>query len=317
MDSSWNQMTFWVSKGFPGAPPGDLPIARRCVLLAAACIVSEPFMARQRTVFFVSDRTGITAETLGNTLLTQFDGIEFRKTTLPFINTAERAQQAVLKINDAAQRIPEPPLVFSTTVNDEIRAVLRSAQGLFLDLFDSYIPAIERELGQGSTHTVGRVHGMVDTERYRSRIDAVNFAMAHDDGLTQRDYERSDLVLLAPSRCGKTPTCLYMAMQHGLFAANYPLTDDDLERGRLPEPLLRFQPKLYGLTSSPERLHRVRSERRPGSTYASLEQCAYELRQAEQLFQRHGIPFVNSADKSVEEIAAVVMQDKNLRRQTF
>lgn len=274
-------------------------------------------MARQRLVFFVSDRTGITAEALGNTLLTQFDGVEFRKATLPFINTAERAAQAVARINDAARLSAERPLVFSTTVNDEIRAVLRGAQGLFLDLFDSYIPAIEAELGQGSTHTVGRVHGMVDSEGYRTRIDAINFAMAHDDGLTQKDYERSDVVLLAPSRCGKTPTCLYMALQHGLFAANYPLTDDDLEKARLPEALLKYRDKLFGLTSAAERLHRVRSERRPGSRYASLEQCAYELRQAEQLFQRHNIPFVNSGDKSVEEIAVVVMQDKNLRRQTF
>ena len=274
-------------------------------------------MARQRIVFFVSDRTGITAETLGNTLLTQFDGVEFRKSTLPFINTPERAAQAVARINDAARLAPERPLVFSTTVDDTIRGVLRAAEGLFLDLFDSYIPAIEKELGQSSTHTVGRVHGMADSEGYRSRIDAINFAMSHDDGLTQKDYERSDVVLVAPSRCGKTPTCLYMALQHGLFAANYPLTDEDLEHARLPEVLLKYRDKLYGLTSSPDRLHRVRSERRPGSRYASLEQCAYELRQAEQLFQRHNIPVVNSADRSVEEIAVVVMQDKNLRRQTF
>jgi hypothetical protein len=286
-------------------------------MLWAPGIVSEGPMARQRMVFFVSDRTGITAETLGNTLLTQFDGVEFRKATLPFINTAERAAQAVARINDAARLMPERPLIFSTTVSDDIRNVLRTAQGMFLDLFDSYIPALEQDLGQPSTHTVGRVHGMADTERYRSRIDAINFAMAHDDGLTQKDYERADVVLVAPSRCGKTPTCLYMAMQHGLFAANYPLTEEDLEKARLPELLLKYRDKLYGLTSAAERLHRVRSERRPGSRYASLEQCAYELRQAEQLFQRHTIPYVNSADKSVEEIAVTVMQDKNLRRQTF
>jgi [pyruvate, water dikinase]-phosphate phosphotransferase / [pyruvate, water dikinase] kinase len=274
-------------------------------------------MARLRMVFFVSDRTGITAETLGNTLLTQFDGVEFRKATLPFVNTMDRANLAVARINDAARLSAERPLVFSTTVNDEIRAVLRTASGMFLDLFDSYIPAIEKELDQPSTHTVGRVHGMADSEGYRSRIDAINFAMAHDDGLTQKDYERADVVLVAPSRCGKTPTCLYMAMQHGLFAANYPLTDEDLEQARLPEFLLKFREKLYGLTSEAERLHRVRSERRPGSRYASLEQCAYELRQAEQLFQRHNIPVVNSADRSVEEIAVTVMQDKNLRRRTF
>jgi len=274
-------------------------------------------MARQRMVYFVSDRTGITAEALGNTLLTQFDGIEFRKTTLPFVNSRERAEQAVALITEAARQAPERPMVFSTTVNDEVRGILRTAPGLFLDLFDSHIPALERELAQASAHKVGRVHGMADAERYHARIDAINFAMAHDDGLTQKDYERSDVVLIAPSRCGKTPTCLYMALQHGLYAANYPLTDEDLEQAKLPELLLKYQPKLYGLTSLPDRLHRVRSERRPGSRYASMEQCAYELRQAEQLFKRHNIPVVNSADKSVEEIAVVVMQEKNLRRQAF
>lgn len=274
-------------------------------------------MARQRIVFFVSDRTGLTAETLGNTLLTQFEDVEFRKTTLPFINTAERAAQAVSRINDAAKLASDRPIVFSTTVDDSIRSVLRNTNGLFLDLFDTYIPSIEKELGQPGSRTVGRVHGMANTERYHARIDAINFAMAHDDGLTQKDYERSDLILVAPSRCGKTPTCLYMAMQHGLFAANYPLTDEDLEHAKLPEKLMKFRDKIYGLTNAPERLHRVRSERRPGSKYASLEQCTYELRQAEQLFARYNIPFVNSEDKSVEEIAVTVMQDKNLRRQTF
>jgi regulator of PEP synthase PpsR (kinase-PPPase family) len=275
-------------------------------------------MARQRTVFFVSDRTGITAETLGNTLLTQFDEVEFRKVTLPFVNTPERAAQALAQIDAAAaSNGAERPLVFSTTVNDDIRATLRRCQGLFLDLFDSHIPAIEAELHQKSVHKVGRVHGMADSDRYRARIDAINFALAYDDGLTQKDYQRSDVILIAPSRCGKTPTSIYMALQHGLFAANYPLTDEDLEQSRLPALLQPFAAKLYGLTSTPERLQRVRSERRPGSKYASLEQCAWELRQAEALYQRHHVAFVNSADKSVEEIAAVVMQDKGLRRQTF
>ena len=268
-------------------------------------------------VYFVSDRTGITAEALGNTLLTQFHGVEFRRTTLPFVNSRERAEQAVAFINEAARLAPERPLVFSTTVDGEVRGILRGAQGLFLDLFDSHVPLLEQELGLGSTPTVGHVHGMADAERYRARIDAINFSMAHDDGLTQKDYERADVVLVAPSRCGKTPTCLYMALQHGLYAANYPLTEEDLEQARLPELLAKFQPKLYGLTSDPERLHRVRSERRPGSRYASLEQCTYELRQAEQLYQRYHVPVVNSADKSVEEIAVTVMQDKNLRRQVF
>lgn len=274
-------------------------------------------MPSQRQVFFVSDRTGITAEALGNTLLTQFEGVEFIKLTLPFINTTERAQATVARINGAATEGEGRPLVFSTTVSDEIRAILRTSHGFFLDLFDSHVPALERELAQASVHRVGRVHGMVDAERYHARIDAINFAMAHDDGLTQKDYERADVILLAPSRCGKTPTCLYMALQHGLYAANYPLTEEDLEHARLSEILSKFQSKLFGLTSLPERLERVRGERRPGSKYASLDQCAYELRQAEQLYRRYNVPFVNSSDMSVEEMAVVIIQEKGLRRQTF
>ncbi len=274
-------------------------------------------MQMQRQVFFVSDRTGITAEALGNTLLTQFDGVEFVKLTLPFINTPERAQETVARINGAAGEAAGRPLVFSTTVSDEIRAILRTCEGFFLDLFDSHVPALERELGQASAHRVGRVHGMVDAERYHARIDAINFAMSHDDGLTQKNYERADVILLAPSRCGKTPTCLYMALQHGLYAANYPLTEEDLEHARLSEVLVKFQSRLFGLTSLPERLERVRGERRPGSKYASLDQCAYELRQAEQLYRRYNVPFVNSSDMSVEEMAVVIIQEKGLRRQTF
>jgi [pyruvate, water dikinase]-phosphate phosphotransferase / [pyruvate, water dikinase] kinase len=274
-------------------------------------------MTRQRMVFFVSDRTGITAETLGNTLLTQFDGVEFRKLTLPFVNTPERARQTVDYIDSVAASADEKPLVFSTTVNDDIRSVLRSCHGLFLDLFDSYIPLIEKELGMVSTHTVGRAHGVADPDRYRSRIAAMNYAMEHDDGLSTRDLSRANVILVAPSRCGKTPTCLYLALQHGIFATNFPLTEDDLEHVRLPKSLDGLEARLFGLTSDAERLAQVRSERRPGSKYASLAQCAYELRQAEQLFRKKNIPFVNSANMSVEEIATVVMQEKQLRRQTF
>jgi hypothetical protein len=274
-------------------------------------------MNPQRAVFFVSDGTGITAETLGQTLLTQFDSVDYQTTTLPFINSVERARQTVDYINHVAAQGQARPLIFSTTVNDEIRTILRGAQGFFLDLFDSFVHAIEGELGQSSTHAQGRAHGVANVQRYTSRIDAMNFAMEHDDGQTSRDLARADIVLIAPSRCGKTPTSLYLALQHGLFASNVPLTVEDLDAQRLPQFLAGFEPKLFGLSSDPERLHQVRTERRPGSKYASLAQCAYELREAEQLFTRLGIPFVNSANMSIEEIATVAMQEKNLRRATF
>lgn len=268
---------------------------------------------KPREVFFVSDGTGITAETLGNTLLTQFEAVSFRKTTLPFINSVDKARNTVEYIDHIARQGLRP-IVLSTTVNDDVRAILRGCQALFLDLFDTYIHTIEEELGHKSTHAQGRAHGRGDTRRYDARIEAMNFAMEHDDGQTTRAIDKAQVILVAPSRCGKTPTMLYLALQHGVFATNFPLTDDDLENLQLPSPLRGYADRCFGLTSEAERLSQVRTERRPGSRYASLAQCAYELRQAESLYRRHNIPFLNSASMSIEEIAAMVMQEKQLQR---
>ncbi|MGQ0698337.1 MAG: posphoenolpyruvate synthetase regulatory kinase/phosphorylase PpsR [Panacagrimonas sp.] len=266
-----------------------------------------------RPVFFLSDGTGITAETLGNTLLTQFDGVTFKKSTLPFINTVEKARNTIEYIDYLGSTGPRP-MVFSTTVNEEVRAVLRTCTGMFVDLFDTYIPAIEEELGQKSTHTQGRAHGLGDKRRYDARIAAMNFAMEHDDGQSTRDLPNAQVILIAPSRCGKTPTTLYLALQHGIFASNFPITEDDLEAQKLPKSLDGLVDRCFGLTSDAERLHQVRTERRPGSKYASLAQCSFELREAERLYQRCNIPFVSSATRSIEEIAAVVIQEKELVR---
>lgn len=267
-----------------------------------------------RPVFFVSDGTGITAETLGTTLLTQFDGVPFKKSTLPFINTTEKARSTVEYIDFVAKGASRP-IIFSTTANEEVRSILRGAQGLFVDLFDTYIHAIEDELGQKSTHAQGRAHGLgSDRRRYDARIEAMNFAMEHDDGQSTRDLANAQVILIAPSRCGKTPTTLYLALQHGIFATNFPITEDDLEAQRLPKSLAGLADRCFGLTSDPERLHQIRSERRPGSKYASLAQCSFELRETERLYQRHNIPFVSSATRSIEEIAAVVIQEKELQR---
>lgn len=266
-----------------------------------------------RPVFFVSDGTGITAETLGTTLLTQFDGLDFKKSTLPFINTVDKARSTVGFIDFVASQGLRP-MVFSTTVNEEVRAILRTSKALFADLFDTYIHAMEEELGQKSTHAQGRAHGLADRRRYDARIEAMNFAMEHDDGQSTRDLSKAQVILLAPSRCGKTPTMLYLALQHGIFATNFPITEDDLEAQKLPKSLDGFVDRCYGLTSDPEHLHQVRSERRPGSKYASLAQCSFELREAERLYQRHNIPFVNTSTRSIEEIAAVVIQERELQR---
>ncbi len=273
-------------------------------------------MPKKRRVFFLSDRTGITAETLGNSLLSQFDDIEFQRTTLPFINSPDKARATVEAINLAA-RDAEPAIIFSTTVNNEIRGLLREAAGTFFDPFDSYVPELEKVLQEKSTHVEGRAHGMPDASRYESRIDAMHFSMHHDDGQTKRGLERADIIVLGPSRCGKTPVCLYMALQHGLFCANYPLTEDDMETGRLPAHLTEYRAKLFGLILDPARLQQIRQERRPGSRYASLQQCLFELNQAEQLYRRFAVPYINSTVMSIEEIATLIMQEKGLRRQSF
>ena len=266
-----------------------------------------------RHVFFVSDGTGITAETLGNTLLTQFEGVDFIKSSLPFISTPEKARLTVDYINHVAATAELRPLVFSTTVSDAARAVLRECKALFIDLFDTYIHGLESELGVISTHAQGRAHS-ANSRRYDARIEAINYSLEHDDGQSVRDLSRAELILIAPSRCGKTPTSLYLAMQHGIFATNFPLLDEDLEKPGLPKTLHGHESKLFGVTSEPERLSQVRNERRPGSRYASIAQCSYELRQAETLYRKLQIPFVNSANMSIEEMAATVLHEKGLRR---
>ena len=264
-------------------------------------------------MFFVSDQTGVTAETMGHSLLTQFDTQEFRPVTLPFVSTIDKAQEAVRRINAAAEETGLRPIIFGTLVQDELREVLKRSDALFLDFFEAFVGPIELELNERSTHRAGRAHGVSDTSAYTSRIDATNYALANDDG-SSRNYERADVILVGVSRSGKTPTCLYMALQYGVFAANYPLTEDDLETSRIPAVLLPFRAKLYGLTIRPERLQQIRNERRPDSRYSSQQQVQYEVRAAESLFQRFVIPFIDTTECSIEEISSRIMHAASLGR---
>ena len=268
----------------------------------------------RRTIFFVSDQTGVSAETMGHSLLTQFDGLEFRQVTLPFISTVDKAEEAVRKINATAVADGLRPIVFSTLVREELRTVLLGSNALLLDFFAAFLGSLESELAVKSSHREGRAHGMADLAAYTTRIDATNFALAADDGAVPADYSRADVILVGVSRSGKTPTCIYMAMQYGIFAANYPLTDDDFEGKQLPTPLRTATAKLFGLTIAPARLQQIRNERRPGSRYASLSQCEYEVRSAEGLFQRFGIPHQNTTECSIEEIASRIIDRKGIER---
>jgi regulator of PEP synthase PpsR (kinase-PPPase family) len=268
----------------------------------------------RRTVFFVSDQTGVTAETMGHSLLTQFDGLEFRQVTLPFISTVDKAEEAVRKINSTASADGARPIVFSTLVKDELRSRVKRSDGLFLDFFDAFLGPLEAELHVKSSEREGRAHGIADQIIYSTRIEATNFALAADDGGVTADYQRADVVLVGVSRSGKTPTCIYMAMQYGVFAANYPFTEEDFDGRQLPLLLRPHTTKLFGLNIAPQRLQQIRNERRPDSRYASLAQCEFEVRSAEALFERYAIPHLDTTECSIEEIASRVIDRMGIER---
>jgi [pyruvate, water dikinase]-phosphate phosphotransferase / [pyruvate, water dikinase] kinase len=280
---------------------------------STAVAVKHLQVVSRRTVFFVSDQTGVTAETMGHSLLTQFDALEFRPVTLPFVSSVDKAEEAVRRINRAAAEEGVRPVIFSTLVQDELREIVMRSHGLFLDFFAAFVGPLERELQMRSTHRAGRAHGMADLAAYTARINATNFALANDDG-TGGDYEHADVILIGVSRVGKTPTCVYMALQYGIFAANYPLTEDDLEAGALPARLNVHRRKLYGLTIRPERLMQIRNERRPDSRYASRQQVQFELRAAEALFSRYQIPSLDTTECSIEEISSRILNTTGIER---
>jgi [pyruvate, water dikinase]-phosphate phosphotransferase / [pyruvate, water dikinase] kinase len=271
-------------------------------------------MSQRRTVFFVSDGTGITAQMLGHSLLTQFEGVAFNQVTLPFVDSIEKAEECLARI---AAETNGQPIVFSTLVNGDVREVLRRANALVIDFFESFIDPLEAGLGVKSSHTIGRSHSAMDKKEYQQRIEAINFAMAHDDGASHRELGQADVILIGVSRSGKTPTSLYLALQFGVMAANYPLIPEDFHRGKLPEALRAEKTRLYGLTIAPERLHEIRNERRPGSKYSDLDNCRFEVEEAERLMRREGIRSINSTSKSIEEIATTILRELRIYRQMY
>jgi regulator of PEP synthase PpsR (kinase-PPPase family) len=269
-----------------------------------------------RTVFFVSDGTGITAETFGHSVLTQFE-LRFRQVRLPFIDTLDKAHDAVRKINEAFASDGQRPIIFSTLVKTELSDVIRHCKGMYMDMFQTFVAPLEQELGVKSTHTIGRSHNIVDSEEYKNRIEAINFSLAHDDGQSHKNLSSADVILVGVSRSGKTPTSLYLAMQYGIKAANYPLIPDDFERGKLPSSLYEFKSKIFGLTITPERLSEIRNERRAGSKYAALENCRYEVNEAEMMMKREGIRWLSSTTKSIEEISTTILQEIKPNRREY
>ena len=271
----------------------------------------------RRTVFVVSDGTGITAEMLGHSLLTQFEGMSPHQITLPFVDSEEKARECVARINETRRNGNARPIVFSTLVNNKIREILRQSDAFLLDFFEMFLDPLEEELGVKSTHTIGRSHSAGDKKQYSNRIEAINFSIAHDDGISSADFDKADVILVGVSRSGKTPTSLYLALQFGIRAANYPLIPEDFERLSLPKPLDPYRRKLFGLSILPERLREIRNERRPDSNYSRLENCRYEVQQAENLMRREGIRWVNSTTKSIEEISTTILQEFKLERRVY
>ncbi|KAB8044548.1 posphoenolpyruvate synthetase regulatory kinase/phosphorylase PpsR [Janthinobacterium aquaticum] len=275
-----------------------------------------PLPPATRTVFFVSDGTGITAETFGHSVLSQFE-MRFRQVRLPFIDTLDKAYDAARKINEAFAADGQRPIIFSTLVKLDLSAVIRKSSGMHMDLFQSFVAPLEQELGVMSTHTIGRSHNIVDSEEYKNRIEAINYSLAHDDGQSHKNLSSADVILVGVSRSGKTPTSLYLAMQYGIKAANYPLIPDDFEREKLPSALMEFKNKIFGLSITPERLSEIRNERRAGSKYAAIENCRYEVNEAEKMMKREGIRWLSSTTKSIEEISTTILQEIKPNRREY
>ena len=281
-------------------------------------MVTKGDVASRRTVFFISDRTGITAEMLGNSLLTQFEDFEFQRITIPFVDSPAKIAEAVRQVNATAAAQGRRPIVVSSVVDETMSEIIRrDAQALTLDMFQIFIQPLESELGAKSSHAAGRSHGIANSHQYFTRMEAINFTQAHDDGAVTRDLDKAQVILVGVSRCGKTPTTLYLALQFGIRAANFPLTPDDFVDRKLPASVLPFRERLFGLTIMPERLREIREERRPGSPYASLESCRYEVREAEHLMERERIPMVDTTTKSIEEIATTILHNAKLDRHIY
>lgn len=270
-------------------------------------------MKPNRSVFFISDGTGITAETMGHSLLAHFGNYHFHPVRLPFTDTPEKAHQAVARILATQSQEGVRAILIMTLVNSEVRKIFEECGALCLDLFGTFVSPLALELGQEPAQAVGMARA-VTSKDYRERVEAINFTLVHDDGLNDASLKEADIILVGVSRCGKTPTSLYLAMQFGIKAANYPLIPEDFDRMALPGTLALHRSKLFGLTIAPERLHSIRQERRPDSKYASLENCKYEIRLAEEMMHNEGIRWLDSSRRSIEEIATAVLQESGIRK---
>ncbi|GEK71886.1 MULTISPECIES: posphoenolpyruvate synthetase regulatory kinase/phosphorylase PpsR [Halomonas] len=270
-----------------------------------------------RTAFFISDGTGITAESLGRSLLAQFENVEIRMLTKPYIDSVEKAKRLVEVIQATAVKDGNTPIIIDTIVDQDVRAVIRDAEGFQVDIFSTFLEPLEQELATHSSYSVGRTHAIGSDDVYMDRIQSVHFALDNDDGARTHQYDKADIILVGVSRCGKTPSSLYLALQFGIRAANYPLTEDDQDENgslKLPPVLAKHRHKLFGLTIDPRRLAAIRHERRPNSRYSSMDQCVQEVAEAEALYRRMHIPYIDTTRFSVEEISTRMIAETGISR---
>lgn len=262
-------------------------------------------------IFYISDRTGITSKMIGQSLLSQFSHIEFKSHNLPFIDSLSKAQQALEQITRISTQEQSPSIVIGTITHPDIRHFIKNNVIFYADIYEQYLNNLENIIGQSSSITMGYTHGIREQNSYQKRISAIEYILQHDDGLKTHDLDQADIILIGVSRSGKTPTCLYLALHHGLLVANYPLTSDEFSQNKLPESLLKYREKLFGLSIRPERLHYIRQARRSNSAYASLENCYYEVNAAENLYKQYNIFYLDISEKSIEEIAINITQYLN------
>lgn len=260
----------------------------------------------------LSDSTGETLENIAKAGLAQFDGVETVKHFWPMVRSEGHLDRVLVEI---AQR---PGLVIFTLVNHEVRQRLETrchALGLpTVAALDPVIAALSRVLGQEAMEKPGRQH-MLDAA-YFARVEAIQFTIAHDDGIASEDWEDADIVLAGVSRSSKTPTSIYLA-NRGFKVANIPLVPE------APPPSSLFQlmhPLVVGLTTSPDRLVQIRRNRllslnqAPETAYVDQEAVTAELAFARRLFSDNGWPVIDVTRRSIEETAAAIINLVNERR---
>ncbi|VAW33202.1 Phosphoenolpyruvate synthase regulatory protein [hydrothermal vent metagenome] len=270
-------------------------------------------MWKSKDIYYISDSTGILAINLGQALICQFPEVNFHEEKFPFINTRAAARSTlnyILKQSGGRQ-----PLIFSTLVDPKIRKIFDHPQVELFDICGGFLNRLEDCLETKAMMMPGFAR-QVDNVSMARRAEAINYCLSHDDGTKLDEYDEAEVILLGVSRAGKTPVSVYLSTQMGLKSANYPLTSSDLDSYSLPDAIRRNRKQAVGLTTSPELLQSMRQKRYPDSKYASRAVCRQELQQAQQIFMKYNLPTINTADKSIEELAAQISQEIGLYRKS-